>query len=329
MTSSTEFLAAADEGDLHRAISLLKCGEVVAFPTETVYGLGANGMDAAAVQKIFQAKGRPGDNPLILHVASLEQALPLWQASDSEIRMARQLADAFWPGPLSLVLTANSAVPEAVTAGLGSVAVRVPVNSVSQRLLQGCSFPLAAPSANLSSRPSPTQASHVAATLDGRIAAILDGGETELGIESTVLDIRGAEPRLLRPGTITLSAIESIVGEVSSSDAAIGSAPSPGLRHRHYQPQGISLQLVDTQVLAQAWDESVAIICLENSTANRGVRNAPLLCMPNNASDYGAKLYAVLYELEQSGVTTVLVEKVPDSPQWQAVNDRLRRAAGG
>lgn len=325
MTFNTEQLPASDSTAIARACELLSAGEVVAFPTETVYGLGANGIDADAVSKIFQAKGRPGDNPLILHVSSIDQALPLWQASDAQIQLARQLADAFWPGPLSLVLPASPAVPKEVTAGLDSVAIRAPANSAAQALLEACSFPLAAPSANLSGRPSPTTADHVAATLSGKIAAILDGGPTEVGIESTVLDIRELPPQILRPGFISEAQIKAVIGTVSFAKGT-ESAPSPGLRHSHYQPKGIELHLTDSASIAAKWQQGVAIICFEETAQALGARNNVLVTMPNNVAAYGAELYAALYALERSGESQLYIEKVPDTPEWRAIRDRLERA---
>jgi len=323
--SKTEVLEASDEASLRKASDLLLAGEVVAFPTETVYGLGANGLDAAAVEKIFQAKGRPADNPLILHVPAIEQALPLWQADDRQVEMARALADAFWPGPLSMVLKAAVGVPEITTGGLDSVAVRAPAHPVAQQLLKLCAIPLAAPSANLSGRPSPTRAAHVAATLSGRIAAIIDGGATDLGIESTVLDLRGEFPRILRPGSVSQSAIEAVVGrvELAEDDAT---APSPGLRHRHYRPQGVRLQLVDPGEIESRWQEAVGIMCFEETAARLGERSGPLQLMPDEVGAYGAGLYDALYQLEQGESDYYLIEKVPDSTEWKAIADRLRRA---
>ena len=327
MSKTTEILDANDPVALARAGQLLADGEVVAFPTETVYGLGANGLNVEAVRKIFQAKGRPADNPLILHVSSIEQALPLWRAGARQIELARKLAAAFWPGPLSLVLPAAPAVPKEVTAGLDSVAVRAPAGMVARELLKLCQFPVAAPSANLSGRPSPTTAAHVAATLDGKIAAILDGGSTSIGIESTVLDLCAEHPRILRPGDISAVAIQQIIGDLRSSRPE-QDAPSPGLRHRHYRPEGMRVRMVETEAIATAWDTDVAVLALQ-TTANRlGKRSGPTVVLPADARSYAAGLYSALYELENSGAKELLIERVPDAPDWAAVNDRLQRAAG-
>ncbi len=327
MTAKTEIFDAADEDALRRASDLLLAGELVAFPTETVYGLGANGLDAGAVEKIFLAKGRPADNPLILHVPSIEQAMPLWRADQRQRDLARELARAFWPGPLSLVLTASADVPSLCTGGLDSVAVRAPAHPVAQRLLELSAVPLAAPSANLSGRPSPTRAEHVAATLADRIAAIVDGGATNLGIESTVLDLRGELPRLLRPGTLGRSEIEAVVGRIELADD-ITSAASPGLRHRHYQPQGVQLQLLDTHDIEERWQDAVGVLCFEATASRLGDREAPLITLPDDVDSYGAALYDALYRLEIQSSDRFLVEKVPDSTEWKAIGDRLLRAVG-
>ncbi len=326
MSFTTIQLPASDPTSINRACELLRSGEVVAFPTETVYGLGANGLDPSAVSKIFEAKGRPGDNPLILHVPSIEQALPLWQASQEQLQLARQLAESFWPGPLSLVLPASSKVPKTVTADLDSVAIRAPANSVARELLKECEFPLAAPSANQSGRPSPTRADHVATTLNGRIAAILDGGATDLGIESTVLDIREFPPQILRPGSISKEQIEEVVGKIRFAHGT-GDTPSPGLRHRHYQPQGMQLHLVDARAIATRWDDDAAILCFRNTAQTLGTRSKPVISMPEDVSAYGTRLYDALYTLEQSGENLLYIEKVPGTPEWKAIRDRLGRAA--
>lgn len=325
---TTEILSADDPESLLRAEALLRGGEVVALPTETVYGLGANGLDAEAVLKIFEAKGRPGDNPLILHVVGIEQALALWEATDEQIRLARRLADAFWPGPLSIVLPAASVVPGETTAGLDSVAVRAPANAVMQELLRRCPFPLAAPSANESGRPSATSAEHVLATLSGKIAAVVDGGSTELGLESTVLDIRGETPQILRPGMISKVELEAVIGEVGRAGESVD-LPSPGVRHRHYQPAGMRVLLLDAKGIEARWDEEAAVMCQAQTAARLGSRSGPLVVMPDDARAFAAQLYRAFYELEKSAAKLLLVEKVPGSPEWGAIRDRLNRAAEG
>lgn len=322
----TRIIRADEPGAMQQASALLASGKLVAFPTETVYGLGANGLDATAVRKIFVAKGRPNDNPLILHVASLDDALPLWKINAVQRVRLESLVSKFWPGPLSLVLPASEQVPGEVTAGLPSVAVRAPANPVAQALLAECSFPLAAPSANVSGRPSPTTADHVLSSLTGKIDAVLDGGQTQVGIESTVLDIGAEKPRLLRSGTISQDAIEAVIGPVQRG-GEIDFAPSPGLRHKHYQPQGMKLYLVDKAALAAKWQEDVAVICMASTAVNLGERVAPLVTMPDESDAYAAMLYASFYRMEKFGAKVLLIEKVPDLRGWEAIRDRLSRAA--
>ena len=291
--------------DLDVAAGLLRGGGLVAFPTETVYGLGADGLNPDAVARIFAAKGRPSDNPLILHVVSLEAALVLWRGTDGQIERARRLAMAFWPGPLTLVLPVKPlTVPMGVTAGLDSVAVRMPDHPVARALIERTGHPLAAPSANLSGRPSPTTAAHVLRTLEGRIDAVVDGGPTRVGLESTVVDLRGARVRILREGSIARARLAAALdapvdGPAGSADesaadarAAPGAGASPaapgrdsenrdaeapgaerdadeparapGMRHRHYAPLGVSVRVVPAAVVRAAWAGHTAILCRES-----------------------------------------------------------------
>src|SRR5262245_44273790 len=215
----------------------LRDGELVAFPTETVYGLGVHALDRAAVRRLFEAKGRPANDPLIVHVDALERMRPLVTHVPG---VARQLAARFWPGPLTLVVPRSANVPDEVTAGLGTVAIRVPAHPVARALLTAAGVPVAAPSANLFSRPSPTRASHVLEDLSGRIDLVVDGGATQVGVESTVLDLSGAVPTILRPGAVSLDMLRAILPRVeqrSGHAPAGGALPSPGLLERHYSPR--------------------------------------------------------------------------------------------
>lgn len=318
--------------DVEAAATLLREGKIVAFPTETVYGLGAHGLDEAAVRRIFVVKRRPPDNPLILHVASLEHALRLWRTTRAMRARAEACALAFWPGPLTLVLPAASIVPDVVTAGLGSVGVRVPRHEVALSLLTRAGVPVAAPSANLSGRPSPTSAEHVLRTLVG-VDAVLDGGETEVGLESTVLDLSREVPTLLRPGMIGRDALARVLGDVavlSSTKAA--QAASPGLRHRHYAPALTEVTLADRHSLGSAWTSTVALLVLEETARDLeqrlGPREAPLERLPSRPEAYARGFYASLYRLEESGADRLLVEDVPASEPWRAVRDRVHRATG-
>ena len=236
----TQFFNATSqkENGVRLAGSIIRSGGLVAFPTETVYGLGANGLDPAAVEGIFRAKGRPSDNPLILHVAKKSDVKDLWTRVPEE---ARLLMDAFWPGPLTLIFNRSSLVPDQVAAGLPTVAVRMPDHKTALALIRAAGVPIAAPSANLSGRPSPTTAQHVKADLEGRIDLILDGGPCRVGLESTVLSLCGT-PTILRPGGVTREMLEAVMGSVQVSSAVLaplkgdGAAPSPGMKYKHYAP---------------------------------------------------------------------------------------------
>lgn len=222
---------------IKKAADLLKDGGLVAFPTETVYGLGANGLDPTAIRKIFQAKGRPQDNPLILHVADINQVSCLVENIPLK---AQLLMKEFWPGPLTLVLPKSSSVPEEITAGLNSVAIRMPAHPIALALIREAGIPIAAPSANRSGYPSPTTASHVLDDLEGKIDAVLDGGPTGIGLESTVLDVCGEVPVILRPGGITEEDLKRVIGKVEIDPGIIEpkiTPKSPGMKYTHYSPQ--------------------------------------------------------------------------------------------
>ncbi len=233
-------LLTADRDGIETAGALLKDGALVAIPTETVYGLAANAMDAAAVSRIFEAKGRPGDNPLIVHIADMADWAPLvTHIPDS----AKALADAFWPGPLTIILPAAPCIPKEVTAGLTTVAVRFPAHPVARAVITAAGCPLAAPSANRSGSPSPTTAMRVMEDMDGRIAAVLDGGDCDVGVESTVIDMSTDTPRLLRPGGVTPDQLRAVLGElvidpaVTAALEAGATAASPGMKYKHYAPK--------------------------------------------------------------------------------------------
>ncbi len=314
------------------AAAVLRAGGLVAFPTETVYGLGADALDPAAVRRIFEAKGRPSFNPVIVHVASTEQARALarrWPAH------ATRLANRFWPGPLTLVVPKDVAVPDIVTAGLDAVGIRVPAHPVALALLRAAEVPVAAPSANRFTRLSPTTADHVAAALRGRIDLLLDGGPSAVGIESTVVDLTGLQPRLLRPGMIPTEALEEVVGPVErDAPEPQGEAPrlSPGQVERHYAPRAV-LELVtpaELEVIINQQDRDdrdAAHWGVVACTTVRVPRQTRLVILPAEAEGYARGLYAALHLLDDAGCERVLVERPPDGPEWSAVHDRLRRAA--
>lgn len=310
-----------DSDSIAQAAELIRAGEIVAFPTETVYGLGANALDAAAVQKIFLAKGRPSDNPLIVHIASRGQLRELVQSISSD---AETLLEAFWPGPLTLVLPKSKAVPDEVTAGGQTVAIRWPSHPIAQQLIQEAGVPIAAPSANLSGKPSPTRAEHVAEDLTERIPLILDGGATEIGLESSVVDVTGEEPILLRAGGISKEELERSLGRpvLVHSDAG-ETARSPGMKYRHYAPQA-KLILFSEDVPLVPETENSALITLDAC-------DSPLF--KNHIHFSGSKqkmaheIFELFRSLDKQGVQVIYVQQIDPSGLGQAIMDRLNRAA--
>jgi L-threonylcarbamoyladenylate synthase len=320
----------ADRGEIAHAAQLLRAGRLVAFPTETVYGLGANALDAEPVARIYAVKGRPATSPLIVHVASIEMAKSL-VADWPEI--ADHLARRFWPGPLTLVLERRrgkpeeqSAIPDIVTAGLPTVGLRMPAHPVALALIQAAGIPLAAPSANRFTELSPTTADHVRRSLGGEIDYILDGGPCSVGIESTVLSLAGTQsgskPVLLRPGGISRTALEAVVGPMASAQEIQGGAhPAPGMHPRHYSPR-TPLHLTSNGNLP---DQGGGIYLQHQHPPSR--INIAIQQMPKSASDYAAMLYEVLHHADAGNYEWVAVDLPPSTPEWEAIRDRLLRAA--
>jgi L-threonylcarbamoyladenylate synthase len=323
-----------DQQIMADAAARLRVGELVAFPTETVYGLGANALDAAAVARIFAAKGRPAYNPVIVHVPHTEAArrvVTQWPES------AAQLAAAFWPGPLTLVLPKTPDVPDIVSAGLPLVGVRVPAHPIALALLRAARVPVAAPSANKSNQLSPTTAQHVMRGMPDIDGVVLDGGPCSVGIESTVIDLSGEFPVLLRPGGVSLAALESVLGTRVHKPAVITSADeprrSPGALDRHYAPRA-QMRMVpsaDAVALATTIDslrgDGAVIGVLAFSEYDLPFREDVIVRMlPSRAEPYASVLFAALHELDSAGVSAIVVEAVPDLPIWDAVRDRLKRA---
>lgn len=321
-----------DPAVLRHPAQVLRGGGLVAFPTETVYGLGAHALDPAAVQRIYEAKGRPSYNPLIVHVADADAARALASAWPEE---ARRLAAAFWPGPLTLVLPKNDSIPDSVTAGLPSVALRVPAHPVAHALLREAGIPVAAPSANRSTGVSPTTAQHVARSLGGRVDVIVDGGPCPVGIESTVLSLAGPRPILLRPGTISVDDLRPVIGDIALPSAATdetAARPSPGMLDRHYAPRAV-VRVVPrdgrARAMAQAArevDAGMRIGALLLGDAD-DPRIAPAVRMPDDPAGYASRLYAALHQMDDAGCDAILIDQPPDAPAWAGVRDRLRRAA--
>jgi L-threonylcarbamoyladenylate synthase len=303
---------------------------LVAFPTETVYGLGANVLDAAAVARVFDAKGRPPTNPLIVHLADVDQ---IGQVTADWPEVAARLAARFWPGPLTLVLPKRPELPDIVTAGGPTVAVRVPAHPVARALLREVGVPIAAPSANRSTELSPTTAAHVLRGLGGRIDLVLDGGPTSGGIESTVLDVTTNPPRLLRPGLVVRTDIEAIIGPIALSEESPQSSVelpqrSPGQMPRHYAPRApLELAVDDGRARVEALTSTGKRIGWVTWPGVADVRDTERIVLTREPVEYAAGLYAALHDLDAAGVERIVVARPPEGDEWLAVRDRLRRAA--
>lgn len=336
---------------IEEAAAVIRRGGLVAFPTETVYGLGANGLDPVAVATIFTAKQRPSSDPLILHIANRNQLDAITSTLPDTVQI---LAQAIWPGPLTLVLPRNERVPLAVTAGGPSVAIRIPAHPVALALIRAAGTPIAAPSANMFSRPSPTRAADVLEDLDGRIDLILDGGPTIIGVESTVLSLISNPPTLLRPGGLPLEQIEALIGEVllpgegEASDHIVAegeTAPAPGMLLKHYSPRAHLIYLVHSGQASESLPRALRRFAHETIAAGKRLG----LLLPDESlallddlpaerynlgsqadlSAIAAHLFAGMRALDRAGVDTILTHDFPPSGLGRALNDRLFRAAEG
>jgi L-threonylcarbamoyladenylate synthase len=302
------------EREIEHAADLLRRGRLVAFPTETVYGLGANALDGDAVDRIFEAKGRPPTSPLIVHVHSNGMARGLARVWPET---AERLAERFWPGPLTIVVPKRPQIADRVTAGLNTVGLRVPAHPVAIRLIEAAGVPVAAPSANKFGQLSPTTAQHVQESLGSAVDFILDGGPSMVGIESTVVSLVGEQPLLLRPGMISHSDLESVIGPVQifGDLAHAGAHPSPGLHARHYSP---TTKLMIGEPINQS---GVYLWWHSDSPAARSIR------LPAEPGACAAELYDLLHRLDSEGWDHIAVEQPPDGPEWAGIRDRLLRAA--
>lgn len=333
-------LLAANEESLAWGAELLRRGELVAFPTETVYGLGANALDSAAVREIFAAKGRPADNPLIVHIWDREQLAQVCHVPP----LAEKLMDAFWPGPLTLLMPRRESIPLVVTASLPTVAVRMPSHPVAAALLKACNVPVAAPSANRSGKPSPTTAHHVLEDMNGRIPLILDGGDCEVGVESTVLDISGETPCILRPGGITKAMLETVLPRVEVAGSVLRplqpgeKALSPGMRYKHYAPAG-AVTLVEGQEAqvvaachklyqqAEAAGQRACILCFTEHIPQLAGCHVEALGSKKRPEEVAHRLFALLREMDEQGMEAIFSEVMPPEGVGLAVMNRLGRAA--
>ncbi len=323
------------EEDLQTAAALLRDGQLVAIPTETVYGLAADALNGQAVASIFKAKGRPADNPLIVHIADMNDLPSLVQIIPP---CAESLASAFWPGPLTMIFQRAPHIPNEVTAGLDTVAVRMPSHPVARRLITLSGRPLAAPSANRSGIPSPTEAHRVAEDMDGRIAAIVDGGSCEVGVESTVIDVSGKTVKVLRPGAVTVEMLQEVVGEVEVDGAVLRplheheTAASPGMKYKHYAPNA---RVVLVQGSADAYRQyvngqkadGVAAVCFDGETDGIQIPVYTYGARTDSAAQ-AKRLFELLRQLDEDGVTVAYISCPTTDGLGLAVYNRLLRAAG-
>lgn len=326
---------ASRDAAIEAAAAIIRAGGLVAFPTETVYGLGANALDPSAVARIFAAKQRPSFNPVIVHVDDVSR---LGHVAAHVPPIATQLARAFWPGPLTLLLPRRPEIPDVVTAGLDAVGVRVPAHPVARALIAAAGVPIAAPSANAYTRTSPTTAAHVLAQLGDTVDLVLDGGPCAVGIESTVVDVTGAIPVLMRLGGVSRAALEAVVGPVATADRAVeGDAPrsSPGMVERHYAPNARLMAIETTTQDSASRDsagreiatriaqgERVGLLAFDTTGSDASVA----VKMPRDAAGYARALYAALHLLDEKACGVAFVERPPEGGEWEAIADRLRRA---
>lgn len=318
---------------LEESAKLLKDGEVVGIPTETVYGLAANALDEKAVKKIFQAKGRPSDNPLIVHISKFEDLEPLVSEIPEKVRV---MAEHFWPAPLTMIMKKSDKVSEVVSGNLDTVAIRMPKSDYARAIIEACGLPLAAPSANLSGSPSPTNAKYVFDDMNGRIPLIIDGGNCEIGVESTVISFAEDPPRLLRPGGVTLEEMTALIGEITVDDAVLNKleegvvAASPGMKYKHYAPSAdITIIKSDFETFKNLCEseKDITALCFDGE-------NERLSCKcvtygdKNDGYSQSARLFDALRELDEMGAKKVYARCPDTNGMGLAVYNRLIRAAG-
>lgn len=334
-----------DQEAIDEAGKIIKNGGLVAFPTETVYGLGGNALDEKASEKIYRAKGRPSDNPLIVHVCRMED---MYSIAEEVPEAAKKLADAFWPGPLTMILRKNGRVPYATTGGLDTVAVRMPAHKAALAFIEAAGGYVAAPSANTSGKPSPTLARYVAEDMDGRIDMIIDGGENRIGLESTIVDLTEEIPVILRPGYITKEMLEEVLGQVETDRAimqdSVGQAPrAPGMKYKHYSPRG-ELTIIsgsEERVVAEinrrsaemsGRGEKVGIIGTDHTAALYEGASVKSAGSREEEATIARALYRILREFDDEGITVIYSEAFEETAKGggigQAIMNRLLKAAG-
>lgn len=329
--------------ELREAAGILREGGLVAFPTETVYGLGANAMDENASKKIYEAKGRPSDNPLIVHISQIKDMEAL--AKDIP-KTAYDLAEVFWPGPLTMILSKKECVPYQTTGGLDTVAIRLPANQIARMLIRESGVFVAAPSANISGKPSPTTAEHVIRDMNGRVDLIINGGKATLGLESTIVDLTGPQPMILRPGCITKLMLENVIGTISYDPAIL--APNqnqnfipkaPGMKYRHYAPEGsLTIYEGDTIPVIEAINEkareklesgnSVGVIATDETKDFYRYGIVKTIGSRKNEASIAAGLYGILREFDELHTEYIFTESFEDDSLGQAIMNRLLKAAG-
>lgn len=317
-----------DEALLKEISKEITKGNLVAFPTETVYGLGANALDPKAVKKIFKAKGRPSDNPLIVHIAKFSDLKALVEKIPAS---AKKLTSKFWPGPLTIVLKKKDIVPHSVTCGLNTVAIRMPENKIALDLIKFSNCPIAAPSANSSGKPSPTKASHVFEDLNGKIAKIIDGGKTKIGIESTVVDLSGDTPVLLRPGMIKLSALKRLLGEVHYENHTKNSSAqvrSPGMKYTHYSPKAKVILFKEknfTENIRKFLNSHENCAILKTSKSTSYTQKEALL--GSTHKQIAKNIFSTYRKMDKLGVDFILIEPIPDNEAFEGIKNRITKSA--
>ena len=317
-----------DSEAIARAVAILRAGGLVAFPTETVYGLGADASNPEAVQKIYAAKERPREHPLIVHVADVTQVKE-WTREFADT--AERLGQRYWPGPLTLILKRAAHVSDLVTGGQDTVALRVPSHPVARALLKGFGSGVAAPSANRYGRVSATTAQHVRSEFGDAVECVLDGGASDVGIESTIVDLSGGQPALLRPGSVTRQQLEETLGQPLAA-AGAASPRAPGMLAAHYAPQ-TPLMLMEADLVlelaASMTRQGHKVAVLARSVVQSLIPGVTWMAAPRDPAGYAHELYASLRTLDQAGCSAILVEQPPPEPVWVAIHDRLMRAAAG
>lgn len=325
-----ETLVKSGEQAIELGAQLIKAGEVVAFPTETVYGLGGNALDSNCVAKIYAAKGRPADNPLIVHVANIEDIFPLVEEFSER---NKKVAEAFMPGPITLLFPKSDIVPDSVTAGLKTVGIRMPKSQIARKFIEKCGVPIAAPSANASTRVSPTTAMHVYEDMKGRIPLIIDGGDSEVGIESTVLDLTGKIPTILRPGAITPEMLVEVVGSVKTHKGeVISSAPAPGMKYKHYAPTVPMVVAKDMSSLIAEYDKQLnkglSPLCLIRGQAVSAVGGRNFVNLGDNDEEVCRNIYKVMRDSEKICDYIICID-LGDNGLCKSVMNRVLKASGG